>query len=357
MADDSKKSSLDDLRAIAAAIAERPTASRAGFGAFRKSDDLFRNTVRLILESGLFAPPQLGGAPFWPDPDYWYHFLRRFPASQVRFFKEVLSQPSSYDPTCMWALFWALAKAEHEFLYRFVPFWSHEEGLTGHLLSQMLERIAEFAAPWRALAATGAKGEDSHLRFWYADIATNRQESLTGADLGLVVHAKFGGNEEFLKVLRFQAKKVSRSGRAKIDLDQTVALLGKAGLGYYLFYHAQDKEQWHRPPTVCSAGRFKQLVEERQQKSASRKSLGMEYVNAKDDGYDFASFVTFAFSDPASEHGVLVGSPRDAVSTLTGGNFPGGPPTRILVITMGSEVPPTDWPHLFGEYVGFPEEE
>ena len=353
MTADSSKDRIDDFLAIADAIAQRPSTSRTGFGAFRKYDDLFANTMRIILESGHFVPPRSEGLPLWLDPEYFYHFKRRYRHSHVRFFKDALSDPSRFDPPCLWALFWALAKAEHEFLYRFIPFWSHEERLTGHLVSQMLERIAEFASPWRALSSTGENGAKSHLRFWYADIATNRQESVTGADLGLVVHAKFGSDDEFLKVMRVQAKKASSSGRAKIDLDQTAALLSRSGLGYYLFYHDQDKEQWHRPPTVCSAQRFSSLVEGHQQKAPSpRKTLGTEYVDTKDDGFDFASFITFAFSDPASEHGLLVTTPRDAASALTNGNYPEGPPTRILVITMGTEVPPADWPHLFGEYLG-----
>lgn len=354
MTDDSKKPGIDDFLVIAEGIAERPS-SRTGFGAFRKSGDLFRNTLSLILESGIFTPPRSEASP-WSDPDYWYHFIYRFPGRYIRFFKDILSKPSSFDPVCMWALFWALAKAEHEFLYRFVPFWSHEERLTGHLISQILERIEEFASPWRALAPTGKNSEESQLRFWYADIATNRQESVTGADLGLVVHAKFGAKDEFLKVLRFQAKKVTPSGRAKLDLDQTAALIATSNLGYYLFYHAQDKEQWHCPPTVCSASRFIELVGQKKSQSSS-KGLGMEYVDAKEQGYDFASFITFAFSDPASDHGKLVATPRDAVTALTGGNSPSGPPTRVLVITMGSQVPPADWPHLFGEYIGGAREE
>lgn len=257
----------------------------------------------------------------------------------------------------MWALFWALAKAEHEFLYRFVPFWSHEERLTGHFLSQILERIAEFSSPWHILATTGVKSEDSHLRVWYADIATHRQESVTGADMGLVVHAKFKGHEEFLKVMRLQAKKVSPTGRATIDLDQTATLLTRNGLGYYLFYHARDKEQWHRAPTVSAASRYDNHVQERQKLQPPRRSLGTVTVDVKEDGYDFASFVTFAFSDPTSEHGVIAQSPQEAVSVLTTGNIAGGPPTRVLVITMGSQVPPTDWPHLFGEYLAQPFED
>lgn len=98
MTEDSKKLTLPEFLVIAEAIAERPAASRSGFGAFRKWDKLGGHTIQLILRSGLFTPPRIGDGPYWPSAEYWYHHAYQFGASRVRFFKDVLSIPSCYDP-------------------------------------------------------------------------------------------------------------------------------------------------------------------------------------------------------------------------------------------------------------------
>jgi len=158
---------------------------RAGFGALRRLEQLLQKSVQLVVESGIFAHPKNEHP--WP----WIAFRRGMPAHHRFFFEKVLGSPLSYDPSAFWALFWALAKAEHLFLFRYTPFWSHEERLTGHLVSQVMERVEEFAGHWRTLGRAGL--EPTHCRIWYADTATARREKITGADLGLVVHAKLPG--------------------------------------------------------------------------------------------------------------------------------------------------------------------
>lgn len=342
-----------ELVALARGIVERPLGSRAGFGALRKSDSILSRTVELIVESSFFSPPRTGAWPIGADPEYWHFHLRHFPGNHVAFFRDVLSTPRSYDPPCIWALFWALAKAEHEFLFRFLPFWSNEERLTGHLISQVVERFVEFSSPWRALAVE-KDGANSQLNFWYADTATSRREKETGADVGFVIHAKFRNRDEFLKVIRLQAKKVGPSGSADIEFGQVQALLAKEKLGYYLFYHASDRDTWRLPPTICSAERFRDALKKHSEKGHPGRGPDKERIAVRNDGFDFASFLTFALADPSADHGRIVPSPSEAVHTLMGGDYPGGPPSRVMVITMGSEVPPTDWPHLFGEYIGGP---
>ena len=130
-----QQSTSDRFASEAAIIADRCLGSRAGFGAFRKLGDVFHHTVALITESGLFSPPWSEPARFFPDPEFWHFYGRRIPGARSRFFKDLLSAPKVYDPECLWALFWSLVKAEHEFLFRYLPFWSHEERLTGHLVS------------------------------------------------------------------------------------------------------------------------------------------------------------------------------------------------------------------------------
>jgi hypothetical protein len=141
---------------LATDIFDQFSRGRTGFGAFRHFSNIFRETARLVLESGFLASPQKQDIPLWFLDEEWlhFHFRKGYPTSHKHFINQILSSPSSYDPPCLWALFWAMAKAEHEFLIRYVPFWSHEERLTGHLISQLVERIESFSSYWTSLNDT-----------------------------------------------------------------------------------------------------------------------------------------------------------------------------------------------------------
>jgi hypothetical protein len=290
------------------------------------------------------------------DPEFW-HFSSRRLRPDFRLFVRSLINPQAYDPQAIWALFWALAKAEHEFLYRYIPFWSHEERLTGHLVSQMVERLEEFHPHWRVLTASD---HESKCEIWYADTATARRESVTGADLGLVVHARFPNQEEFFKVARFQAKKADRSGKAAIDLNQVEALLRTAHLGYLLFYHPLDPKQWSLPPTVRPAATFSNEVQNARKNSDEPPhhrprpgDLPSISVDTQGNGWDLAAFVTFALTDPGSEEGVLATTAEDAVGELMAHTVAPLPsPSRILVVTVGAGTSTVHWPGLFREYIG-----
>lgn len=326
---------------------------RSGFGALRHHDGVLRETARGVFESGNFAWDNESSLPMWShDPEFW-HYMRREPSGYHRaLFEGWLAKPQHYEPRALWALFWALARAEHEFLFRFVPFWSHEERLTGHLVSQMVERIAEYNGRWRELDSDST----SACHVWYADTAAAGQESTSGADLGLVVHGLLGGGrQDFIKVARLQAKKVGRSGSASIDLDQLGALHKTDGVGYYLFYHYLEQNGWNLAPTVRAASDFSHQLERAEKHVADRppgRGLGRVSVGVRNGGLDLASFVTFHLADVGSEVGVLALDPQDAVRLLFGG-APGLPaPTRVMVMTLGG--PSTAgaiWPEVMREYV------
>lgn len=326
---------------------------RSGLGALRNFDSIYRATARLILQSSFIS---LSGENL-PGPlvawhrRFWHHVLDDLLVSHRFLFSEVLTRPYSYDPRAIWAMFWALAKAEHEFMRRYIPFWSHEERLTGHLVSQIVERLEEFSGAWRALSAPSP---DAFCRIWYADTATVRQERETGADFGLMVHARYQGQDEVFKAVRFQAKKVSRSGHATLDLRQMKTLPRTEHLGYYVFYHPYDVQRWSLMPTVKAASDLAENLkdeladvqdDERHDKLGT-KSVGVG-VDVGDSGLDFASFVTFAVADPAAEHGVLTTDAKDAVWTLMSHSTP----SRVMVISIGEGASVVDWLDLFGQYL------
>ncbi|HAU37799.1 MAG TPA: hypothetical protein DCX07_08795 [Phycisphaerales bacterium] len=330
-------------------IAEAPSRSRYGFGALRHYDDIFRHTLELVVESGVFA--RVGspfGMPEWffDGPFFHRRFGRGYPHPSG-FFVELLGSPGCFAPEPLWALFWAMAAAEHEFVTRFVPYWSHEERLTGHLVSLMVNRLETLASSWHELCAGSSDARESRCSIYYADTATARRESTTGADLGIIVHANLFGREEFFKVVRLQAKKVGASGQARIDLDQAKAMLGRKGLGYYMLYHAWEESGWNLAPTIVSASRFEDDIKKAQEQKSSR-TLGEVSAEGRSAGFDFASFITFALMDEGSEQGVLVRDPCSAGHVIMGGT---PAPSRVLVITLGGSAVPIDWDDVFGEYV------
>lgn len=349
----------DSYTPLASAIAASAIHSRVGFGAFRKYRTLFEGSHRLVAGSSLLAPPASMTHLFWtlyPEViDFADRHGMHIPHDEYihpQFF-QYLTSPNVFDPKCIWALFWALAKAEHNFAFEFLPFWSNEERLTGHFVSQVCERIKEFAVHWSSLC--GNDPQRSYLDIWYADTATGNREKESGADLGLIVHGQYAGEDEFFKVARFQVKKVPSSNIARIDLNQTKALLRTEGLGYYLFFHGQDLQGWRRPPSVAPAYKFeynlKQAEKALEEGKRSGQELGKKNIDYIDYGsYDFATFITFAFADPAADFGAFARSKPAAVQTLMGD----GPPSRLAVISLGAAVQPTDWLHELRDYVRIP---
>lgn len=334
-------------------------ASRGGLGAYRHYEEIFRDTARLAWESGLLRVPAPWGGSRHPHFfEEWWYMLRR--GASTRFlFRDVLAHPSSYEPRAPWALFWALAQAEHDFLYLFAPLWSNEERLTGHLLSQVVMQLDNFGPSWRDLA--GSASSEPLCRITYIDTATAGQEKYTGGDLGLVVHGKYSEHGEFFKAAVLQAKKADWSCACRVDVPQAQRLMQQESLGYYLLYHPYDKTRWCPPPTVHSAHGIVSQVNE-----AAKQNQGTLHQSMKGSGWDFAAFVTFGLADPASEVGVCAATPREAAAVVMTGandsigrsNSLGGDrasaPSRVIVITVGQGTHAIDWTSRdgFAEWIG-----
>lgn len=108
-------------------FAQKYLHTRTGFGALSHFHKIGFESMLLAVNSSFYK----GSKP---------HFLM-IKYDLRSFIKDDLTKPNSYDPPTLWALFWALAKAEHNFLSRYIPHWSNEERLTGHFVSQIIERI------------------------------------------------------------------------------------------------------------------------------------------------------------------------------------------------------------------------
>ena len=332
--------------------------SRGGLGAYRHYEGLFQDTARLAWESGLLrAAVPFGGSQHPHLFMDWWHMLRSGGATRF-LFRDILAHPSSYEPRALWALYWALAQAEHDFLYKFAPLWSNEERLTGHLLSQVVMQLDNFGPVWRDLAGTASS--EPLCRITYIDTAAAGQEKYTGGDLGLVVHGRYSPGNEFFKAAVLQTKKADWSCGCRVDLAQADKLLQRESLGYYLLYHPYDKTCWCPTPTVHPAHLVKSDVA-----AAAKSTQKTVQKSMKSNGWDFAAFVTFGLADPASDIGVCAASPADvAKAVMTGcivskssndsqSSEGAVQPSRVLIITLGQGASTLDWtgPSAFGEWV------
>jgi hypothetical protein len=356
-AEGSSGSDYEKYIQLALDIGEQRTRSRSGFGAFRHFRSVCRSSIVLALESGFFSDANRQSRPFTLiDEELFYDFFMRKGYGQPNFryfFEHVLTNPLSFNPSCLWALFWAVAKAEHDFLIRYIPYWSHEERLTGHLVSQLITRIEDFEPHWAALDSANQSSDKTHCRIHYVDTATASHEALTGADLGLIIQAQLPRQQEYFKSARFQAKKVSKSGSARIDLDQAEKLIAAKNFGYYLFYHSYVSNEWSLPPTVSSAVQFTSEVDKSRNNTTKTPGakLGEVFIDINGGNFDFATFITFALADQASEHGALASTAEEAVRLLTTTNRGLPNLSRIMVVTLGARATEVDWDRLLIESI------
>jgi hypothetical protein len=270
----------------------------------------------------------------WPlvDPEYLFHFRPWRHIGYQGFFRDMLGTPESVAQPPMWHLFWALTEGTQRFVSNYIQFWSHEERLTGHLITEIV-RAAEGGT--ELFDASALRGR---VRLYYADVAARSMEARTGADFALIVQVAMVEGGETFKVARFQAKKVGPNGKACVDVDQLRILRQTDGLGYYAFYYAPDDRFRLLPPTVVAATAIEPPKDEKQ------KTLSWA---ARSGACDFATFVVFALADLGSEHGVAAGSAQEAAQVALDGRRQLERPGRALILSIGPASQP-DWHHLLG---------
>jgi hypothetical protein len=339
-------------------LAKSWTRSRSGFGYFRHNPILFLHTAKLIIESGITLLPELISIPILIERQNIFSLTihSKISINYRSLFENFLVKPETFNPHRIWALFWAISIAEHQFMLNYTPFWSHEERLTGQFVGQIIDKLDDFGIYWRQLTEI-AQPLLPEMRIYYADTATASRETVTGADIGLIIQARYENQSEFFKVARFQAKKVE-NGRATIDLQQLNALLRHKGLGYFLFYHRFDIQQWTPAPTVKPADAYQEELnkfnKERNADINSKRNLKVienieDYESLH---WDFASFITFGLADIASDYGIIKTRAEEAINLLMGiDEMPLNKPSRIMIITIGNNISVVDWNQLLREYL------
>ena len=147
-------------------------------------------------------------------------------------------------------VFAAFARAEARFLLRFVPQRSHEERLTGNLVSE-IEAALFLTRPTFAELSKERYGEPREVDFIYYDLSRGGTiEKETGADLGFILHIDLPDWPRITRYAAFQAKKID--GTSQLPKKQFQTLHNEFGdAAAYLFYDMGM--QTLMPPMVLSA--------------------------------------------------------------------------------------------------------
>ncbi len=137
-------------------------------------------------------------------------------------------------------LFKALIRSEIRFIHRFIPQRSHEERLTGHLISEMSNSIELIKDLFR-LASVEEYGVEKEIDFFYLDMSKGgKLESHTGADLAICFSLDLPDYPKTYKSFVFQAKKMDFI--SQLDVAQYDKLVNNfPDNSAYLFYDTNCK--------------------------------------------------------------------------------------------------------------------
>jgi hypothetical protein len=138
-------------------------------------------------------------------------------------------------------LFKSLIRSEIRFIHRFIPQRSHEERLTGNLVSEMSNSVELIKDLFKATSIKEYEVE-KQIDFFYIDLSKGgKLESYTGADLALGINIDLPDYPKTYKSFVFQAKKLGSS--SQLDLKQYQTLTNNFPQNAaYLFYDTDFKE-------------------------------------------------------------------------------------------------------------------
>lgn len=204
-----------------------------------------------------------GVIPYWwhnnPIVDLYHHDL---PFDKwntgVSLARKMLNDETLFQSPLFQLLFKSFVVAEGKFIKNYIPQNSHEERLTGHLVSE-LENGLYILRNYFEEASKVIYGESIPLNFYYADLSSNRQEKNTGADLGLIFYVNLPDSPTHIRIAAIQAKKAKKTS-AIIDIDQLNKIIDVyEDNAYYMFY---DMTLDRLSPMIRRASAIKDKLED-----------------------------------------------------------------------------------------------
>lgn len=155
-------------------------------------------------------------------------------------------------------VFEGLARAESRFSLRFVPQRSHEERLTGALLSEIEAGLFLVREAFQSLSVQ-RYGQAFEIDFFQYDLSRGGKiEKESGGDLAVIFSIDLPDMPRQLRYAAFQAKKFDRAATIpKVQYQTLVSQFGNAAA--YLFYDMNGKTAL--PPMVVQASAMKSKVD------------------------------------------------------------------------------------------------
>jgi hypothetical protein len=201
-------------------------------------------------------------------------------ANLHEFFEADACTPEKLQTVDDWALYCSLILGAQRFATLYSGFKSHEERLTGHLISEIFT-ATEIVK--KTLIENEAY-KNLSLKLVYSDIATKWLEGKTGADFGLIIVRHNAANTPTYVPLRFQAKKATVTGKSNVlgasgNGIKQLDILCKCKCGVYIYYYAGGKKHRAIIPFVQTAI------------TVDQKRASLTTVDTFDDGEDMVSFL------------------------------------------------------------------
>lgn len=246
---------------------------RSGIFNYIRNPEYAGEFINLLFQYGMIDDKNMHGSYFHPKyldmmPRRYFYKELRYMLSEndwpgkhkfVRdYIENIFKSYKKSDEAILVLLLRVFIAAEIRFASQYIPQNSHEERLTGHLLSESIFCLDlvknDLIKICNKLFAT-----EFNLDFHYADVASNSNEKISGADFGIILMANLPNSPQVIKAFKFQAKKAHPS--ATIDIQQMNSLISKGDSGaFYLFYCMQDASNVKNgclSPLVLNAQRCK----------------------------------------------------------------------------------------------------
>jgi len=167
------------------------------------------------------------------DSFMWDNYRNSFGIMMVRY---LLNNQSAFMSPLYHIMFRSFVSAEQKFITNYIPQNSHEERLTGHLVSELVNSLFILQDTFERLSQKIYE-QKVPVEFYYADLSSNNREKDTGSDLGLIFHVNLPDSPETFRVAAIQAKKIKKDGSATINLTQNDTLIKQYNeRAYYMFY-------------------------------------------------------------------------------------------------------------------------
>lgn len=265
--------------------------------------------------------------------EYWFmkHFPMRITKVSHSLLRDLLNKPDYFDNELFQLLFQAFVYAEVNFIRNYIPQNSHEERLTGHLISEYANSLSIIKSSFEE-KSNQLYDETLTIDFLYADLSSNNNENKTGADFGIIFHLNLPDYPNETKAAIFQAKKFKNSFLVDINQCEVLKKYAEEGANYCLY--DMEKTQTSSP-LVINANRIS-LPDPKEQSS---KTFNRDEVFKNwDGGIPLSIFLIFNMlldENNRSGHKTFK-SIYDATHYMTSNNKNiENQPSKILVASIG----------------------